>query len=84
MSASTETVRFSLQWFASMRVTVTPPVSGIVHGVSSGKPRCCEFRKRALQLTTQFGSTPSLCTTRFAVVFEQYIGPCFHDLERLV
>ena len=47
------------QWFASMSVTCTPPVSGTVVGTSSGSAH------------THFGSTPSMWMIRFAVPSEQ-------------
>lgn len=36
------------------------------------------------QLTTQCRSTPSLSTIKFAVVSEQYIGPCLQAFDRAV
>ena len=60
------------QWFASIRVTVTPLVSGIMDGVSIGRGR------------THFLSTESMWIIRFAVPSEQYIRPFFQFDDKLV
>lgn len=54
-----EVMERSLQWFASMSVTCTPPVSGMVVAMSSGS--AC----------THFGSTLSMWMIKFAVPSEQ-------------
>ena len=48
-----------LQWLVSISVTCTPPVFGIVVGVSIGNGH------------THFESTPSMCMIKFAVPCEQ-------------